>query len=81
MNCYHTTDLTVHHIVFKSEGGDDSFGNLITLCQECHRYAHDGVYRGDKYVNARTFMIYLLKELDDSKYRKALKFLERNSRY
>jgi len=30
----------VHHIVFKSRGGDDSDNNLISLCRHCHQEAH-----------------------------------------
>jgi hypothetical protein len=28
--------LVLHHIVFRSNGGDDSPKNLITLCHQCH---------------------------------------------
>lgn len=30
----------LHHIVFRSQGGKDEPGNLITLCPSCHRRAH-----------------------------------------
>ena len=30
----------VHHIQRRSQSGDDSEGNLITLCSECHRALH-----------------------------------------
>ena len=29
-----------HHIIFKSQGGDDTAENLITLCLGCHSAAH-----------------------------------------
>ena len=29
-----------HHVSFKSQGGDDSKENGVTLCQDCHRKAH-----------------------------------------
>jgi 5-methylcytosine-specific restriction endonuclease McrA len=29
-----------HHIIFKSQGGDDAPENLITLCRDCHNDAH-----------------------------------------
>ena len=29
-----------HHVYFKSQGGDDSKENGVTLCQDCHRKAH-----------------------------------------
>lgn len=33
--------LEVHHIVFRSQGGSDEEGNLITLCHTCHKNLHD----------------------------------------
>lgn len=42
-NCHSKINLTPHHIIHKSLGGDDSLGNLITLClSSCHRLVHDG---------------------------------------
>ena len=29
-----------HHIIFKSQGGDDTPENLISLCRDCHDDAH-----------------------------------------
>lgn len=34
--------LQMHHILPLCEGGDNSDGNLITLCNECHAAAHSG---------------------------------------
>ena len=34
--------LEVHHIKYRSEGGDDSDNNLITLCRRCHALQHEG---------------------------------------
>src|SRR5262249_26763604 len=36
-------DLTPHHLVFRSQGGDDSDENLTALCVWCHL---DGVHGG-----------------------------------
>jgi len=33
---YQKTELTVHHLVPRSEGGADAMPNLITLCSPCH---------------------------------------------
>ena len=33
-------NLEVHHKEFRSQGGDDSEQNLITLCAGCHSLAH-----------------------------------------
>ena len=32
--------LTVHHIVYKRDGGRATPENLITYCQKCHRRFH-----------------------------------------
>jgi hypothetical protein len=34
--------LEVHHQEFRSQGGDDSDTNLITLCVACHQLLHCG---------------------------------------
>ena len=34
--------LEVHHIRFRSNGGTDDEGNLITLCEDCHKGVHAG---------------------------------------
>ena len=32
----------MHHKEFRSQGGDDSEENLITLCAACHSLLHRG---------------------------------------
>lgn len=39
-NCETRNDLHVHHIIFRSAGGDDTTENLITICNSCH----DGIH-------------------------------------
>jgi ATP-dependent DNA helicase RecQ len=39
-SCGTMSNLEVHHQQFRSHSGDDSEGNLITLCAACHRTAH-----------------------------------------
>lgn len=34
----------VHHIIPKSEGGLDNLDNLINICPNCHRKAHNNLY-------------------------------------
>lgn len=37
------TRLTVHHFVFRSQGGGHDEDNLVTLCwNPCHRLIHEG---------------------------------------
>ena len=38
--CGSLRGLEVHHIQRRSQSGDDSDGNLITLCSDCHRAIH-----------------------------------------
>jgi 5-methylcytosine-specific restriction endonuclease McrA len=35
--CRSRTNLSVDHIIKRSQGGDDAGENLWTLCHECHR--------------------------------------------
>ena len=39
-NCGSRSNLEVHHKEFRSQGGDDSEENLITLCVKCHSNLH-----------------------------------------
>ena len=39
-NCGRTSDLQVHHIRSRSQLGDDTESNLITLCAVCDQKAH-----------------------------------------
>jgi len=38
--CGSFKDLQVHHITPRSQLGDDTETNLITLCANCHRICH-----------------------------------------
>jgi 5-methylcytosine-specific restriction endonuclease McrA len=40
--CGALSNLEVHHKEFRSQSGDDSEENLITLCAECHGRIHNG---------------------------------------
>jgi 5-methylcytosine-specific restriction endonuclease McrA len=42
-NCGTMSNLEVHHKEFRSEAGDDTDENLITLCATCHAGIHNGV--------------------------------------
>jgi len=39
-SCGAMSNLEVHHQEFRSQCGDDSELNLITLCDSCHSQAH-----------------------------------------
>ncbi|PYV65677.1 MAG: hypothetical protein DMG97_31605 [Acidobacteria bacterium] len=38
--CGAMTNLEVHHKRFRSQSGEDTEQNLITLCFDCHAHAH-----------------------------------------
>jgi 5-methylcytosine-specific restriction endonuclease McrA len=38
--CGTRSNLEIHHMEFRSHGGDDSEPNLITLCASCHEQVH-----------------------------------------
>ena len=48
--CGSLRGIEVHHIQCRSQSGDDSEGNLITLCSDCHTaihaYWHEPTFRG-----------------------------------
>ena len=44
-HCGNRAGLHPHHVHYKSAGGEDMLGNLITLCAKCHRDVHDGYLR------------------------------------
>jgi len=83
--CRSKTGLAAHHIVFRTDGIDDSFVNLLTLCFDCHRKAHDGYYviknydgieRIVSYITAKEFIIMVLKRLNQSIYQLVIERLE-----
>ena len=37
--CDCPTDIQVHHVIPRAQGGTDSMHNLITLCRYCHSLA------------------------------------------
>lgn len=39
-SCGSLKNLQVHHTEFRSQSGDDSEQNLITLCSDCHSTVH-----------------------------------------
>ena len=39
-SCGTISNLEVHHKEFRSQSGDDSEQNLITLCSACHATVH-----------------------------------------
>lgn len=45
--CGATHPLHLHHVVFRSQGGDDVRANMVPMCIQCHAGYH--TRRGDGY--------------------------------
>lgn len=37
--------LHLHHVIYRSQGGESTRDNLATVCHRCHRRIHDGYIR------------------------------------
>jgi len=55
-NCGWKRCSDVHHLVFRSQGGDNSIRNLMGLCRDCHDEAHKS-----KSFNEKLKLIHLRK--------------------
>lgn len=42
VSCDQKDELTVHHIIPRTQGGANTKANLAVLCWDCHYYAHGG---------------------------------------
>ena len=64
------TELVVHHIKRRFDGGDDNPKNLITLCTRCHITIHRryNPHRRDMVVNQKEVLAEIFEALGDSLY-------------
>jgi len=46
--CGGKDSLHVHHITHRSKGGTNTVSNGITLCKDCHKALHDGLWQMDR---------------------------------
>lgn len=73
MDCNSMSEVSAHHIMFRSEVGiDDSPDNLIALCFSCHRKAHDGYYECGTYIPSKMYIVNLLERLNLPLYKNKL---------
>lgn len=64
--CGFSEKLTLHHLIRQRDGGTDSSGNLITICESCHVQVHRSVLSELMFLpcfNARTSRLLALREL------------------
>jgi len=60
---WNKSTLDLHHIIPKKENGNNSHNNLISLCPNCHRMAHNKQYeRSELEKNNLTIMFSNWKE-------------------
>ena len=45
-SCGFRAGLHCHHVVFRSQQGEDTTGNLLVLCSQCH----EAVHRSDLHI-------------------------------
>lgn len=53
----HNRTLQVHHIIPKSQGGDNSLTNLVLACPNCHKHYFDPI-AGVKYCSETLFSLF-----------------------
>lgn len=71
-SCGSYWNLNVHHVVYRSLGGNDRIENLMTVCVKCHRLIH----------SFRINILSLLKKLSkrkDFRWNNALIFWEKQN--
>lgn len=39
-HCHSRSNLTPHHVIYRSSQGPDTLDNLLTLCMTCHEATH-----------------------------------------
>lgn len=55
--CGRTHDLHIHHIIYRSQLGNNDIRNLIRLCSDCHRRVHS-----NKKVWQKKLLLYQFKK-------------------
>lgn len=78
-SCGSVDELELHHLVYRSQGGDDHIDNLIPLCSTCHGLTHRGSPAGRGNVAQAIRASLSLRETAYCISRKSLTWLD--SRY
>lgn len=62
-----TQAVDIHHIQYRSQGGNDEIDNLIPLCRTCHDSAHRSLINPEQLQKHRQeFQKMRLKQIKDS---------------
>lgn len=85
--CGSLDNLGLHHIHTRgSHIGSHEVYNLITLCFNCHRKMHDGIYirnkNGKVFMSGKQYLYYRLKKIEKSKnfrFQEFIKWYEYNN--
>lgn len=48
--CGSTNWLEIHHILYRSQGGNNDERNLIRLCKNCHELVHSNKKKWQKFL-------------------------------
>ena len=51
--CKRRNSLHVHHIIYRSQGGEDSLANLVALCYAHHDMVHGHTFMIEGNANGR----------------------------
>lgn len=63
--CGRTYDLHIHHIIYRSQLGNNDERNLIRLCADCHRRVHSNKKVWQKKLLEHQFKKYGVFTKDD----------------
>ncbi len=58
-SCNSRNNLHAHHIVYRSQGGEDTDENICTLCESCHSGLHLGGLSIVEPANAEEQLIFI----------------------
>ena len=55
--CKSRDALHIHHIIYRSQGGEDSLANLVTVCYHHHDMVHARKFKIEGDANGRLIVI------------------------
>jgi len=55
--CQRSGSVDIHHIKYRSRGGDNSISNLMAVCRHCHDKAHNEELKEDYLQAIHNFIL------------------------